>query len=82
MGLIWAGFLGAHFTVGEGDKIVLLSRLKLVRIMLETGNSVLNYRNYTLKCQGPLNFPEVIIFFGAKSQHFETKIIPLHKAIA
>ena len=43
--LIWVGFLGFRFEVGEGGKIT--PRLKLVRIMLETLNLA---RKYTPIC--------------------------------
>ena len=42
--LIWVGFLGVHFVVGGGGGVVkLLPCLKLVRIMLSTGNLVCKY---------------------------------------
>ena len=43
--LIWVGFIGVHFEVGEGG--VKLLCLKLVRIMLEASNLA---RKYTPIC--------------------------------
>ena len=43
--LIWMGFLGVRFEVGEGG--VKIPRLKPVRIMLETSNLA---RKYTPIC--------------------------------
>ena len=66
-GLFWSG-RKVGVWCGWGVKLPHTSCLKLVRIILETWNLVQkcthiwSFRKYAFKCQGSLNFADVIIF--------------------
>ena len=77
----WCTNLGGLFRgLFFGSNITTAHRLKLVRTVLETWNSVRKYTDIFSfkKNSGSLNFA---FFFFAKVNHFSSKIVPLHKAI-